>query len=73
MLRIEDDGTISREATRIKGPGDGTISREAAHTRGPADIPDSVLDALGDGIVPPGIKILSLDEDWIDPYEFLKN
>ena len=55
---VEDDGTISREATRIKGPG---------------DIPDSVLDALGDGIVPPGIKILSLDEDWIDPYEFLKN
>ena len=45
---VEDDGTISREATRIKGPG---------------DIPDSVLDALGDGIVPPGIKILSLDED----------
>ena len=55
---VEDDGTISREATRIKGPG---------------DIPDSVLDALGDRIVPPGIKILSLDEDWIDPYEFLKN
>ena len=52
---------------------DGTISREAAHTRGPADIPDSVLDALEDGIVPPGIKILDLDEDWIDPYEFLKN
>ena len=55
---VEDDGTISREATRIKGPG---------------DIPDSVLDALGDGIVPPGIKIPSLDEDWIDPYEFLTN
>ena len=53
---VEDDGTISRYASRTKAHG---------------SIPDSDLDQIEEGIIPPGYTILSIDDDYINPIEFL--
>ena len=50
---------------------DGTITRYAGRTTSGPDIPESVFDDLGEGIIPPGIKVLDRDADGIDPYTFL--
>ena len=50
---------------------DGTITRYAAEIGSGPDIPDSVFDDLGDGIIPPGIKVLDYNSGGIDPYTFL--
>ena len=50
---------------------DGTIIRYAAEIGSGPDIPESVFDDLGNGIIPPGIKVLDYDSGGIDPYTFL--
>ena len=50
---------------------DGTITRYAGRITSGPDILDSVFDALGEGIIPPGITVLDHDADGIDPYTFL--
>ncbi len=50
---------------------DGTITRYAGRKTSGPDIPESVFDALSEGIVPPGITVLDHDADGIDPYTFL--
>ena len=50
---------------------DGTITRYAGRTTSGPDVPESVFDDLGDGIIPPGITVLDHDADGIDPYTFL--
>jgi hypothetical protein len=50
---------------------DGTITRYAGRITSGPDISDSVFDALGDGIIPPGITVLDHNADGIDPYTFL--
>ena len=50
---------------------DGTITRYASEKTSGPDIPESVFDALSEGIIPPGITILDHDADGIDPYTFL--
>ena len=50
---------------------DGTTSRYAGRISGYHGMPDSVLDNLGEGIVPPGITVLDYNSDAIDPYTFL--
>ena len=50
---------------------DGTVTRYAGRTTSGPDIPESVFDDLGKGIIPPGIKVLDHGADGIDPYSFL--
>ena len=50
---------------------DGTITRYAGRKTSGPDIPESVFDALSEGIIPPGITVLDHDTDGIDPYTFL--
>ena len=50
---------------------DGTTTRYAGRKTSGPDIPESVFDALSEGIIPPGIKVLDHDSDGIDPYTFL--
>ncbi len=50
---------------------DGTMTRYAGRKTSGPDIPESVFDALSEGIIPPGIKVLDHDADGIDPYTFL--
>ena len=50
---------------------DGTVTRYAGRTTSGPDIPESVFDDLGEGIIPPGIKVLDRGADGIDPYTFL--
>jgi hypothetical protein len=50
---------------------DGTISRYSSSTTAHWSIPDADLDQIEEGIIPPGYKVLSLDEDYINPLEFL--
>ena len=50
---------------------DGTITRYARRISSGAEVSDSDLNDLGEGIIPPGIKVLDYDSDGIDPYTFL--
>ena len=50
---------------------DGTTSRYASIIYGAPGVSDSDHDDLGEGIIPPGIKVLDYDSDGIDPYIFL--
>ncbi len=50
---------------------DGTMTRYASEKTSGPDIPESVFDALSEGIIPPGIKVLDHDANGIDPYTFL--
>ena len=49
---------------------DGTVTRYASEITSSYDVPQSVHDALSEGIVPPNITALGYD-DGIDPYAFL--
>ena len=50
---------------------DGTLTRYAGRISSGVGVSDSDLDALGEGIIPPGITVLDHDSDGIDPYTFL--
>lgn len=50
---------------------DGTITRYARRISSGAEVSDSDLNDLGEGIIPPGIKVLDYDSDGINPYTFL--
>ena len=50
---------------------DGKISRYAGRISSGTGVSDNDLDDLGEGIIPPGIKVLDYDSDGINPYTFL--
>ncbi len=50
---------------------DGTITKYARRISSGAEVSDSDLNDLGEGIIPPGIKVLDYDSDGINPYTFL--
>ena len=49
----------------------GKISRYAGRISSGTGVSDNDLDDLGEGIIPPGIKVLDYDSDGINPYTFL--
>ena len=50
---------------------DGTVTRYAQGITSSPDVSESVFDAISEGTIPFGIKVLNHEDDAIDPYTFL--
>ena len=50
---------------------DGTVTRYAQGITSSPDVSESVFDAISEGTIPFGIKVLNHEDDAIDPFTFL--